>query len=498
MNIASPRNAHGAVDYQMLIDGKWADAASGRKLGSLDPYSGKIWANVPDAAAEDVAAAVSAARAAFDTGPWGQMSARQRAALMRRLAELITRDVERLAGIESLDNGKLVKEMTAQWNYIPEWFNYYAGAADKIQGATIPSDRPNFSIMTRKEPVGVVAAITPWNSPGLLLVWKLAPALAAGCTFVVKPSEHTSVSAIELGKLFLEAGFPPGVFNVVTGGPDAGRALVADPRVDKIAFTGSTGVGKAIAKTATDNLTGVLLELGGKSPNIVFEDCDIASAANGIIAGIFAATGQSCMAGSRLVIQRSVMTEVLDRVIERAKTIRLGNPADAETEMGPVATAQQHEKITGMINRAVSEGARVVCGGPDAGPGGLFIPPTILVDVTPDMEIVRDEVFGPVLCVLPFDTEDEAIAIANNTEFGLAAGIWTQGVQRAHRVANAVRAGTVWVNAYRVVAYNAPFGGYKQSGWGRENGMQAIEEYLETKTIWIELTGATRDPFTIG
>ncbi len=498
LNIAPSGNEHSPVDYEMMIDGKWIGAASGRRLDSLDPFAGRTWATVPDAAAADVAAAVGAARAAFDTGPWGRMTARERAALLRRVAELITRDVDRLAAIESRDNGKLVREMTAQWRYIPEWFYYYAGAADKIEGATLPSDRPNFSIFTRKEPVGVVAAITPWNSPGLLLVWKLAPALAAGCTFVVKPSEHTPVSTIELGKLFDEAGFPPGVFNVVTGGPEAGRALVSDARIDKIAFTGSTGVGKAIAKTAADNLTGVLLELGGKSPNIVFDDCDPVAAANGIIAGIFAASGQSCMAGSRLVIQRSVMDDVLGRVIERAKTIKLGDPTQADTEMGPVATRQQHEKITGMIKGAVAEGARVACGGTDAGPGGLFVPPTVLVDVTPDMTIAREEVFGPVLCVLPFDTEQEAIAIANDTEFGLAAGIWTQNVQRAHRVANRVRAGTVWINAYRIVGYNAPFGGYKQSGRGRENGMQALDEYLETKTVWIELSGATRDPFTIG
>ncbi|MEH2498887.1 acyl-CoA reductase-like NAD-dependent aldehyde dehydrogenase [Bradyrhizobium sp. AZCC 1678] len=486
------------VAYDMLVNGGWVGAASGRRLDSLDPYTGRTWATVPDAAMPDVAAAVGAARAAFDMGPWGRMTARDRAALLRRMAELIARDVDRLAAIESRDNGKLVREMKAQWRYIPEWFNYFAGAADKIEGASLQSDRSNFTIFTRKEPVGVVAAITPWNSPGLLLVWKLAPALAAGCTFVVKPSEHTPISAIELGKLFEEAGFPPGVFNVVTGGPEAGRALVGDPRVDKIAFTGSTDVGKSIAKAAADNLTGVLLELGGKSPNIVFDDCERKAAANGIIAGIFAASGQSCMAGSRLVIQRSIMDEVLGRVVERAKTIKLGDPTQADTEMGPVATRQQHEKISGMIRSALADGARLACGGLEGGPGGLFVLPTILVDVRPDMSIVREEVFGPVLCVLPFDTEEEAIAIANDTQFGLAAGIWTQNVQRAHRVANQVRAGTVWINAYRVVGYNAPFGGYKQSGWGRENGMQALDEYLETKTIWIELSGATRDPFTIG
>ncbi|MEP9349439.1 aldehyde dehydrogenase [Xanthobacter sp. KR7-225] len=486
------------IAYDMLIDGRWVGAASGRRMDSLDPYAGATWATVPDAGAQDVAAAVGAARAAFDNGPWGRASARSRAALLRRLAELIARDADRLAAVESRDNGKLLREMTAQWRYMPDWFFYFAGAPERIEGATLQSDRPNFTAFTRKEPVGVVAAITPWNSPGLLLAWKLAPALAAGCTFVVKPSEHTPVSAIELGRLVEEAGFPAGVYNVVTGGPAAGRALVSDRRVDKIAFTGSTDVGKAIAKTAADNLTGVLLELGGKSPNIVFDDCDPAAAANGVVSGIFAASGQTCMAGSRLVIQRAIMEDVLGRVIERARTIRLGDPGMPETEMGPVATPQQYAKVTGMIRAAVAEGARLACGGPDAGPGGLFVPPTVLVDVTPDMTIAREEVFGPVLSVIPFDTEEEAIAIANDTEFGLAAGIWSLNIQRAHRVANAVRAGTVWLNAYRVVAYNAPFGGYKQSGSGRENGAGAVEEYLETKTVWVELSGATRDPFTIG
>ncbi|MFG1266079.1 aldehyde dehydrogenase [Xanthobacter aminoxidans] len=486
------------VAYDMLIDGRWVGAASGRRMDSLDPFAGAAWASVPDAGSEDVGTAVAAARKAFDLGPWGRSTARERAALLRRLAELIARDADRLAAIESRDNGKLVREMTAQWRYMPEWFFYFAGAAERIEGSTLQSDRPNFTAFTRKEPVGVVAAITPWNSPGLLLAWKLAPALAAGCTFVVKPSEHTPVSAIEIGRLVEEAGFPAGVYNVITGGPEAGRALVADPRVDKIAFTGSTDVGKAIAKSAADNLTGVLLELGGKSPNIVFDDCDPAAAANGIISGIFAASGQTCMAGSRLVIQRSIMEDVVGRVIARAQTIKLGDPSLPETEMGPVATPQQHAKVTGMIRAAVAEGARVACGGADGGPGGLFVPPTILVDVTPQMTIAREEVFGPVLSVIPFDTEEEAIAIANDTEFGLAAGIWSLNLQRAHRVANKVRAGTVWLNAYRVVAYNAPFGGFKQSGSGRENGVGAVDEYLETKTIWIELSGATRDPFTIG
>lgn len=485
--------------YQMYIGGRWVDATSGEVFASFNPYKNEHWANVPSAGAADVAAAVTAARSAFDGGPWSKLSARDRGKILRKLADLIAENAEHLARIESTDNGKLYREMLAQAKYLPEWFYYFAGAADKLQGEVLPSERPNFFIYTRHEPIGVVGAVTPWNSPILLLGFKLAPALAAGCTFVVKPSEHTPVSTIELAKLIHQAGFPPGVFNVVTGGPEVGAELVTHPGIDKIAFTGSTQTGIRIAKAAADNVTRVSLELGGKSPNIVFEDADLDAAANGVIAGVFGATGQTCMAGSRLIVHESIKDAIVERVVRRARTIVMGDPMDPATEMGPMATSPQFEKVMGILNRAKDSGARFACGGvASASHPGFFIEPTVVVDVDREMEIAKDEIFGPVLSVFSFKTEEQAIEIANDTRYGLAAGIWTQSIQRAHRVAHAVRAGTVWINAYRVVAPNVPFGGFKASGLGRENGLDALKYYTEPKAIWAELTGATRDPFSIG
>ncbi len=390
--------------------------------------------------------------------------------------------------------------MRGQLGSIPDWFYYFSGLADKLEGSTIPGDKPNFLVYTRREPAGVVAAIVPWNSPLLLLCWKLAPALAAGCTVVAKPSDHSPASAVELAGLMTEAGFPPGVLNVVTGfGPAVGKALAAHPDVDKIAFTGSTLVGAEVAKAAAANITGVLLELGGKSAHVVFADADLDAACNGVLAGVFAAAGQTCMAGSRLLVSRAVHDALVAKVAGRARSIRLGDPRDEQTEMGPVATEPQYRKVLSFLDSAASQGATVAAGGrADAELGGYFVQPTVLTNVKPAMKVACEEVFGPVLAVIPFDTEEEAVALANDSRYGLAGAVWTKDIHRGHRVAHALRAGTVWINAYRVVGPDVPFGGFGLSGIGRENGIEAVHEYTRTKAIWVELTGGTRDPFTLG
>ncbi len=501
-----PVEAHktgGIRNYKMLVGGEWVAARSGETFESVNPYTGRVWATAPEAGEEDVDRAVRAAREAFDEGPWGKMTGTERARLLRRLAELIAENADLIARVESTDNGKLIKEMGGQMKALPEWYYYFAGAADKIHGETIPSDKPNFLLYTRREPIGVVGAIVPWNSPVLLLTWKLAPALAAGCTVVAKPAEQTPASVLEFAGLFEEAGFPPGVFNVVTGdGPTAGRALVRHPGVDKVAFTGSTQTGIAVMKDAADHLAKVSLELGGKSPQIVFDDADLEASNNGVVAGIFAAAGQTCMAGSRLFVQQKAHDELVGRLSERAEAIKLGDPFGTETEMGPVAFKEHLEKVQDAIRAGQDEGAELICGGnrPEAPElrDGYFIEPTIFTGVDNGMRIAREEIFGPVLSVIPFEDEEELIEQANGTRFGLAAGVWTKDIRRAHRVAHALRAGTVWVNSYRTVSFNAPFGGYKMSGLGRENGLESVNEYTQVKSVWVELSGQTRDPFVLG
>jgi len=489
--------------YKMLIGGEWVEALSGKAFESVNPYTGRAWATAPEAGEEDVDRAVRAARAAFDEGPWGTMTGTERARLMRRLAELLAENAQELAVVESTDNGKLLREMGGQLGALAEWYYYFAGAADKIQGETIPSDKPNFFVYTRREPVGVVGAIAPWNSPLLLLTFKLAPALAAGCTVVVKPAEQTPASTLEFARLFEEAGFPPGVVNVITGfGEGTGRPLVRHPGVDKVAFTGSTQTGIGVMKDAADHLAKVSLELGGKSPNIVFDDADLEATNNGVISGIFAATGQTCIAGSRLFVHERAHDELVQRLSEMARAIKLGNPLEMETEMGPVAFKEQLDKVQGYIEVGQEEGAELVFGGKrpqtEELKDGYFIEPTIFTQVNNDMRVAREEIFGPVLSVIPFESEQDLIRQANDTSYGLAAGIWTRDIQKAHRVAHALRAGTVWVNSYRTLSFNTPFGGYKMSGMGRENGLESLKDYTQVKSVWVELSGQTRDPFTLG
>lgn len=488
--------------YKMFIGGEWVEAKSGEWFESYDPYVGRPWALVARGGRADVDQAVAAADAAFRSGDWPKLKPTQRGALLRRLGDLIARDAERLAAIEVRDNGKLIAEMGAQLRYLPQWYYYYGGLADKIEGAVIPIDKAETFNFTRYEPIGVVAAITPWNSPLLLASWKIAPALAAGCTLVLKPSEHTSVSALEFCKLIEEAGFPKGVFNVVTGfGAEVGEPLVAHPKVAKIAFTGGEAGGQKVYETAARGLKAVTLELGGKSPNIVFEDAAMDDAVKGVISGIFAATGQTCIAGSRLLVQRTIEDAFTEKLLALAATARMGNPMDSDTQVGPVTTREQYQKILSYIDIARREGATLKLGGgpakrPECG-DGWFVEPTIFSKVNNQMRIAREEVFGPVLSIIPFEDDEEAIAIANDSPYGLAAGVWTTSIKRAIRMSERLEAGSVWVNTYRAVSFMSPFGGYKRSGLGRENGQEAIWSYLQTKSVWISTADSVANPFVL-
>jgi (Z)-2-((N-methylformamido)methylene)-5-hydroxybutyrolactone dehydrogenase len=485
--------------YQLFINNQWVDPHSGQWFNSLDPFSGEPWAEIPQGDKTDVDRAVEAAAAAFE-GPWSKFSPSERGAVLHRFGALIERDAQRLADAESRDNGKVMSEVLGSVKYTAKYFYYYAGLADKIHGSVVPIDKPGVFNMIRYEPMGVVASITPWNSSLLLSAWKIAPALCAGNTIVCKPSEFTSVSLFELAKLAEEAGLPPGVFNVITGfGADVGEPLIRHPKVARVAFTGGDEAGRRVYMIAAEGFKRVSLELGGKSPNIVFDDADLDKAANGVITGIFSAGGQTCMAGSRLLVQESIHDEFVERLLKIVKLAKAGDPANASTEVGPIATKPQFDKIMRYIDIAKGEGARCVAGGRAlTGKGygaGQFVEPTIFVDVKNEMRIAQEEVFGPVLSVLKFKDEEDAIRIGNDVRFGLAAGVWTQSLRRAMLLTERLRAGTIWVNNYRSTSFTTPFGGYKDSGVGREGGMDSIKEYMEAKSVWISTDLNMPNPF---
>jgi len=485
-------------EYQMLIGGEWVPAAGGTTFETVDPYVTEPWARLPRADERDAARAVAAAKTALGSPQWAGLTPTRRGALLRRLAELIEQNVERLAEVESRDNGKIMPETRGLAIYAAQIFHYYAGMADKIEGAVIPVDRPNFLTFTRSEPVGVVAVIIPWNSPMLMVAGGIAPALAAGCTVVLKPSEHASASSLEFARLVEQAGIPPGVVNVITGfGAEVGTALTEHPDVAAIAFTGGEATGMRIGEAAARGLKQVCLELGGKSANIVFDDADFERAARGCVAGIFTSGGQSCIAGSRLLVQRGMHDAFVERVIELASGIKAGDPRAPGTTLGPVANEAQLNKILEFVERAPAEGARCVLGGKRLHEDKWFVEPTIFTGVRPDMHIACEEVFGPVLSVIPFDDEAEAIEIANGTRFGLAGAAWTSDIPKALRVAGAVQAGTFWINNYRVVSMMAPFGGTKNSGHGRVNGFAGLHEFLVSKTIWLDTGNEIPDPFAV-
>ncbi len=475
---------------KMLIGGDWLDSVSGKTFEVFNPATGEVLANVTEGDRADIDLAVKAARKAFESGAWPDMSPSQRSRLLWKLGELIDKNLDELAELETLDNGKPV--FFSRLVDIPasaEMFRYMAGWATKVEGNTIPlSAYGKHFAYTLREPVGVVGQIIPWNFPLLMAAWKLAPALAVGCTVVLKPAEQTPLTALRLGELAIEAGFPAGVLNIVPGfGETAGAALAAHPDVDKIAFTGSTEVGKLILQAASGNLKKVSLELGGKSPNIVFKDADLKAAIPGSASAVFFNQGQVCTAGSRLFIQKSIFDEVVDGVSAAAKKLQIGPGMDPSTNLGPLVSKEQLERVSGYLESGFNQGAKAVTGGKRRPGNGYFVEPTVLVDVKPDMKVVCEEIFGPVVTAIPFNDPEEVMPSANDTVYGLAAAVWTQDLSKAHKMAAKLRAGTVWINCYNVFDAALPFGGYKQSGWGREMGHAALELYTETKSVCVQL-----------
>ena len=487
--------------YSLYIDGSFCSGSDEQVMQSLNPASAEAWASFDCASAADVDRAVTAARRALTSGPWRDMTATERGKCIYRLADLVAKNAGALGELETTDSGKLAAETVAQTGYVADYYRYYAGLADKIEGATLPIDKPDMHVFTTREPIGVVAAIVPWNAQMFLTATKLGPALAAGCTVVIKASEVAPCAMLKFARIIDAAGLPPGVVSIITG--DANNCaipLTSHPDVDRIAFTGGTDAARHVVRNSAENFAVTTLELGGKSPIIVFDDADIESAANGMIAGNFGASGQSCVAGSRVLIQRGVLEEVLQRVSEKAAQIVVGDPLDKNTHIGPLCTAAQIQKIEITLQNSVTQGARICFGGEratDVG-NGFYFQPTLLECPDAETESLHVEMFGPVMSVLAFDTEEEAIALANDSEFGLGSGVFTENLARAHRVSSQLRAGICWVNSYRAISPIAPFGGFNQSGYAREAGMDAVNDYTRTRTTWISLANEPMaNPFTM-